>query len=235
MIVAAHQPNFLPWLGFFDRMRQADLFVLVDHVQFERQNYQNRTLIKADTGPRWVTVPVEQASQGERIVDKKICRQRGGKYDWSRKTLLSLRQSYARAPHFKDYEKSLEAIFTSPWERLVDMNIALLDFARAALEIKTPVYRSSELGISGQKSDMVLNLCRAVGAKTYIAGLGGSKGYLDEAAFKAAGIAVSWQKFEHPVYPQEPSSAPFARGLSVVDLLVNCGPSSAKVVSGGAA
>src|SRR5207237_5691820 len=84
MIVSAHQPNFMPWLGFFDKMRKADLFVLVDHVQFERQNYQNRTRIKTGEGPRWLTVPVNQRSRNELILEKTIDNSRDGRLRWGR-------------------------------------------------------------------------------------------------------------------------------------------------------
>jgi hypothetical protein len=234
MIVAAHQPNFLPWLGFFDRMRQADLFVIVDHVQFERQNYQNRVLIKTDAGPKWITVPVQQRGREETILEKRICPGEG-RHDWRRRLPRTLEQSYARAPHFKEFGARFLNLLAEPGESLAELNVRLIQEAMRALGIEKKIVRSSQLGITGLKSDMVLNLCKAVGAGVYLAGLGGSHEYLDLDAFKDAGIEVRWQRFEHPVYPQQPANAPFARGLSVFDLLVNCGPESADVLARGAA
>src|ERR1041385_3716341 len=143
MIVAAHQPNFLPWLGFFDRIRKADLFVLADHVQFERQNYQNRTLVNTWQGPRWLIVPVFQRSRSERIVDKLIDERPGDKH-WGRRAYLTLEFSYGRAPYFRDYAPTLQEILMARWDKLVELNLTLLDFCLDALEIRTPLVRSSE-------------------------------------------------------------------------------------------
>ncbi len=233
MIVAAHQPNFLPWLGFFDKLRRADVFVIVDHVQFERQNYQNRALIKTDDGPRWLTVPVEQRSREETILDKRLCAGQEGRNDWRRRARRALEQSYARAPHFRLLAGPFLETLAQPGESLVELNVRLIRLVMDALGIKTRLLRSSALGVTGAKSEMVLNLCRAVGADAYLAGEGGSRGYLDEAAFARAGVRVAWQGFSHPTYPQEPSRAPFAPGLSALDLLFNCGPESARILEAG--
>jgi hypothetical protein len=229
MILAAHQPNFLPWLGFFDRVQKADLFMLVDHIQFERQNYQNRTMINTHQGVQWITVPVFQRSQSERIIDKTID-ERNGRARWGRRIYRTLEYCYGRAPYFREYAPTLYEIFDARWEKLVDLNITLLQFCLEVLEIRTPLIRSSGLNITGQKSDMVLNLCRSVGADTYIAGLGGSRGYIDADAFSKAGVQVAWQEFTHPTYTQYPLTARFNKGLSVLDLLFACGPESRKVL-----
>jgi hypothetical protein len=228
MIVAAHQPNFIPWLGYFDKMRKADLFVSVDHVQMERQSYQNRTSIKTGEGSRFITVPVVQDSRDERIVDKRIDNSRDGRFRWSRKMLLTLKYAYQSAPHFSAHEAALAEIFETRWERLEELNHRLIEACRGALGIRTPMLRSSQMKISGAKSDMVLNMCREVGADVYLAGAGASKGYLDVAAFERAGIRVVWQDFQHPRYRQFPSSDVFIEKLSAIDLIFNCGPQSAE-------
>lgn len=234
MIVAAHQPHYLPWLGYFDRIRRAELFILLDHVQFERQNYQNRARIKAVDGPRWITVPVHQKSRDELILDKLVFNGADEKEHWGRKTYLLLEQTYARAPYFKAYAPALKSILVERrWEKLVDLNIALLKFCLDALQIKTPLVRSSQLKVSGAKSELVLNMCLASKASAYIAGMGASRRYLDLEAFKRAGVEVVWQEFVHPQYPQLPPGSPHQPGLSVVDLLFNCGPGSAAVLARG--
>jgi hypothetical protein len=110
--------------------------------------------------------------------------------------------------------------------------LTLLDFCLDALEIRTPLVRSSDLHVTGLKSDMVLNLCKAVGADVYLGGMGGSRGYLDVQAFERAGVQVVWQEFAHPGYPQVPSVGGFQKGLSVLDLLFNCGPAAKDVLRG---
>lgn len=231
MIVAAHQPNFLPWLGFFDKMASADLFVSVDHVQFERQGFQTRARVRTGEGPRWLTVPVVQASRQERISDKRVDNSRCGRSRWGRKMFLTLKYAYQGAPYFSMLEPSLLKILDHPWERLADLNHAFIELLRAGLDIRTPMVRSSELGVSGVRSEMVLDLCRRVGADVYLAGAGASKRYLDLPAFEKAGIKVRWQEFTHPVYPQHPPG-PFEERLAALDLLANCGPAAAGVLRG---
>jgi len=225
MIVTVHQPHYLPWLGYLHRMATADLFILLDHVQFDRGNYQNRTQIRMNDAPRWLTVPVVQRSQKERIVEKALDNSGEGSRHWSQIHYQTLRHAYREAACVNVYLRELRRISEARWDRLVDLNAAALEFLRAALNIRTPVVRSSELGADGAKSELILNLCRAVGADTLLAGLGGSRGYLDAATFAAAGVAIAHQSFTHPVYPQC-GAGEFTRGLSAVDLLFNCGDAS---------
>jgi hypothetical protein len=235
MIIAAHQPNYLPWLGFFDRVRRCDKFLILDHVQFERQNYQNRTRVRFDDGVRWLTVPVVQKSRDELILEKEIANDREGRLRWGRKQYSTLEQLYRSAPYFHLYAPELRALLDENWTKLIDLNLALLRFCLDALEIKTPLERTSEMGtIEGQKSQLVLNMCKAAGATAYLSGDGASRSYLDVAAFEKAGVEIIWQDFRHPDYPQRrPGSQP-VHGLTVLDLLFNCGPMSKVVLAGGA-
>ena len=175
MIVTIHQPHFLPWLGYLHRMAQADLFVVLDHVQFERANYQNRTRIRmqcgADCEARWLTVPLIQRSQKERIVDKEVDN-RLEDARWGPKLYATLRQAYREAPFRDLYAPALKKLFDTPWTRLVDLNLAFLELLREAFGIRTPLVRSSELGVQGAKSELVLALCRAVKADCFLGGLG---------------------------------------------------------------
>lgn len=235
MIVAAHQPNFMPWLGYFDKMRKADLFIVVDHVQMERQGFQNRTKIKTGEGPRWLTVPVVQASRDETIAEKRVDNSRDGRFRWGRKAMETLVHAYRGAPHFAAWEPALRSVFDAGWDRLAPLNEALIELCRDGLGIKTPLVRSSQLGTSGAKSEMVLNMCRAVGAEAYLAGSGASRGYLDVAAFERAGIRVLWQEFSHPRYVQRPPGAGFEERMTAFDLLFNCGPAAAEILAGAPA
>lgn len=232
MIVAVHQPHFLPWLGYLDRMRQADLFVVLDHVQFERRNYQNRTRILVDGRPQWITVPVQQHSQQERIIDKRLDNPPPGEARWWGPNLArTLRHAYRDAPFLEDYAADLCGILESRWERLADIDRASVDFLRDAFGIRTPLVMSSELDVPGTKSQLILNLCLAAGADTYLAGLGGSRHYLDRDAFAEAGVDIAWQAFEHPRYRQA-GGGEFVAGLSAVDLLFAEGPRSAALLAG---
>ncbi len=234
MIVAIHQPHFLPWLGYLHRMARVDLFVLLDHVQFERRNYQNRTMIRMNGEPRWLTVPVLQRSQKERIVDKEVDNRPDGAKAWGATHFATLRHAYGRAPFFAEYAGAFERLFARPWQRLAELNQASLDLLREAFGIRTPLARSSELAVEGARGELILNVCRAVGARTLISGLGGSRGYLDAGAFSRHGIAIRPHEFTHPEYAQC-GAAPFTRGLSAIDLLFNCGAASREVLLGAPA
>lgn len=231
MVVVIHQPHFLPWLGYLHRMAQADLFIVLDHVQFERSNYQNRTMIRIDDAVRWFTLPVLQRSHKERISEKLLENSGDGPRWWGPNHFSTLRHAYRDAPYFGLYAPQFKKLFSTRFERLVQMNEAALELLRDAFGIRTPLARSSELGVEGAKAELVLNLCRAVGADTLLAGFGGSRGYLREDEFARAGVRITWHKFNHPVYRQC-GSAPFAAGLSAIDLLFNCGPDSRAILLG---
>lgn len=233
MLVAIHQPHYLPWLGYLSRMACADLFVVLDHVQFERRNYQNRAQVRIDGEARWLTVPVEQRSREERIADKRIDHRLEGLRHWSRVHFLSLRHAYREAPHLQKYLDSIRAIYQARFEKLVDLNAALLDFLRDAFAIRTPLVRSSTLAPQGTKSELVLDICRRVGARALLVGLGASRAYLDREAFARAGVSLVLQEFSHPQYRQCGAS-PFTPGLSAIDLLLNCGPEARRILDSAA-
>lgn len=235
MIVAAHQPNFIPWLGYFDKMNKADLFITVDHVQMERQSFQNRARIKTGEGERCITVPVIQESRGERIMDKRIDNSRDGRFRWSRKMFLTLKYAYQSAPYYRAYEPVLREIFEAHWERLGDLNGHLIELCRGLLDIRTPMRASSSMKIKGAKTEMILNMCREAGADTYLSGRGASMGYMDLAAFERAGIRVLWQDFSHPRYKQYPACGSFIPNLAALDLIFNCGPRSPEIFRGAPA
>lgn len=232
MIVAAHQPNYLPWLGFFDKLRRCDKFLILDHVQFERQNFQNRTRVRFADEARWITVPVIQKSRDELIMDKQVANERDGRLRWGRKQFATLEQVYRSTPYFHLYAPALHSLLDGEWDKLIDLNLAMLRFCMDALEIRTPIVRTSEMGpLAGQKSELVLNMCRAAGATVYLSGAGASKNYLDVESFRAAGVEVRFQEFHHPDYPQGQRKT--LHGLTVLDLLFNCGPLSKVVLAGG--
>jgi WbqC-like protein len=229
MIVAIHQPHYLPWLGYLHRMAQVDLFILLDHVQFERRNHQNRNRIRLDGEAFWLTVPVVQRSQKERIVEKLV--DNASPRSWGPVHFSTLRHAYREAEHFGSYADALRKILDARWERLTDLNRAMLDLLRDAFDIRTPLARSSELGVDGAKSDLILNLCRAAGADTLLAGFGGSRAYLDAEGFAREGVRIRWHDFKHPTYKQC-GAQPFLPGLAAIDLLFNCGPQSRAILMG---
>jgi hypothetical protein len=222
------QPGYLPWLGFFDQLRRADVFVYYDDVQFDTHGWRNRNRIKTQTGPQWLTVPVRHSGVGRpRVMDVEI----DARTAWPRKHVESLRQAYARAPHVNPYLPQLAEVLERKWERLVDLDLAAVDVIRGWLGLDRRIVRSSELGIEGAQSERLVRICRHFGARTYYSGAA-ARSYLDVGLFDRHGIQVVWQEFAHPVYPQ--LHGDFVPYLSIVDLVFNCGAASPAVLEGRA-
>jgi hypothetical protein len=228
MIVGAHQPHYLPWLGYLDKLAKCDVFVVMDDLQYEAQNFQNRQRLKLADGPRWLTIPLRHGSITDRVLDKRIDNTgRGGRHHWQHRIWRTLEVHYGRAPHFARYAPELEDVHVRRWDWLVDLDLHILDLARKWLGITVPIVRASSLGLTGVKTDRILSLCDAVGAVSYLSGSGGSQGYLDTERLARAGIQTMWQRFPHPIYPQRYAGLGFISHLGFLDLLFNCGPDSA--------
>jgi hypothetical protein len=231
MIVAAHQPHYLPWLGYLDKLAKADLFVVMDDLQFVSRNFQHRQRLKLDRGPAWLTVPIQRGG-GDRIIDKQVPRSARTRHHWQHQHWRTLVTHYGAGRYFADYADALADVYTRPWTSLIDLNLHMLDLARCWLGIRTPILRSTQLGLVGTKTDRLIDLCKRVGARGYLSGRGGSSTYLDVEKIDRAGFSVVWQNFSHPVYPQRYAAAGFSSGLGFLDLLLNCGPASRSILFG---
>jgi len=228
MIVTIHQPEHLPWLGFFDKVRQADMFVMLDHVQFRKNYYQNRNRIRSADGAIWMTVPVLTKGHSSQAINQILINNQGSPR-WRGKCWTSLVQCYRNAPYWSSYGAEFERLYQKTWARLVELNEAVIRFLLDALSIKTRIIKSSEVNTEGNRGDLVLNICRQVGADVYLSGVSG-KEYLSYEKFAAAGIQLRFQQFHHPIYRQ--LYEPFIPCLSVIDLLFNYGPASMNVLRG---
>jgi hypothetical protein len=223
--VVVLQPGYLPWLGFFDQMRRADIFVYYDDVQFDRRGWRNRNRIKLPTGPHWLTVPVRQRGQQQLILDVEI----ETDAPWADKHLSTIRHFYAQAPYLKRYLPELEEMLKRPWQRLVELDIAVIQLMCDWLGLKRATVSSSELGIRGEQSQRLLDICLHLGASRYLTG-DAAKSYLDVELFARHNVEVQWHGYKHPVYPQQHGA--FIPYLSALDLLLNCGDRSAMILAG---
>jgi WbqC-like protein len=226
MILAAHQPAYLPWLGYLDKMAKADVFVVMDDLQYEAQNFQNRNRVKLNNGTSWLIVPLEKGAQSDRICDKRIQNNFSARHHWQRCSWVTLKTHYGRSPYFAMYADEIEILYSRRWERLIDLDMHVLELARRWFGITVPLLKSSSLELEGEKTDRIIDMCQKVGARTYLSGRGGSTSYLDVDRMKSAGISVIWQSFHHPVYPQRYPGLGFCSRLAFLDLLFNCGPDS---------
>lgn len=231
MIVTIQQPEHLPWLGFFHKMAHGDLFVLLDNVQYEKNNYQNRNRIRTGSsvdGWNWLTVPVlSKASSQQKIRDVQI---NNGDRRWRERIRRSIEHNYSRAPFFDHYAEILGDVYRNPeCGSLVDLNLNLIDFLAAELGVERPMIRASELNVSGSRSELLLSICRELGATDYLSGPGG-RNYLDESIFQNAGIVVEYHEFHHPEYKQV--YEPFVSNMSLIDLLFTHGSDGAGILFG---
>ena len=225
MIVSINQPAYLPWLGYFQRIAQSDIHVVLDHVQFEKNSFVNRNRVGAPSGPAWLTVPVQTAGRFGNLAIEALAID--GHQPWRRKHWATLRQAYGTAPFFAEHEPFFADVYGRDWARLTDLCTAVTGYLLSALGITTPLVRSSERACEGAKDELVLALCRATGATTYLSGALG-RSYLREELFADAGIAVTYQEYRHPVYPQPRD--PFEPFLATVDLLFLHGPASLEIL-----
>lgn len=223
MRVTIHQPEHLPWLGFFHKMAECDVYVLLDSVQFTKNNYQNRNrLIDRNGEVFWSTVPVRMAGHTEKLIaDMEL----DNAQPWPRKTWARIAGTYRSHPYFGALAPELESIFMSGHALLIDLNIQLIEFFRRQLGISVPIVRSSTMEVAGSRSELLLSICKNLGADTYLSGPSG-RDYLDGGLFLAAGVALDYHVFNHPTY-----AAPiFKPYLSTLDLLFNHGPGSREIL-----
>lgn len=223
-ILAAHQPQYLPWLGYFDKLAQADVFVLLDDVQFKKNEWQNRNRIKGPGGPQWITVPVRHRFP-QTIAEVEVRENE----PWRRKHLRALESNYGRAACFAEQMPLIAEVLERPWSHLAPLNIELVRRLAARLGIDTEIVLASSFAIREHPTLRLVDLCTALGADTYLSGAGGD--YLERERFAEAGIELRFQRYEHPTYAQLHDG--FEPYLSIVDLLMNCGAESYSIVRSG--
>jgi RimJ/RimL family protein N-acetyltransferase len=216
-LVAIHQPNFFPWLGFFDKLRCCDVFVLLDTVPFSKGSRINRSQVLVGGRPHWLTVPIRRSGIGEPIREMLIDDER----DWRSKLAKTLRQSYAQAPAFEGVMPLINELLGLRHERLAEYNEHAIRRLSAELGLSdATIVRASELGVEGRATHLLIDIVRAVGGSAYLAG-SGAGGYQEDELFDDAGLDLVYQRFEPPVYPQ-PVDEP-ELGLSMIDALMQCG------------
>ncbi len=224
MIVSVHQPQYLAWVGYFHKILKSDVFVFLDNVQYKEREYQNRNQIRTKNGVQWLTVPVLNSK--ERFIKiKEVCIDNS--QDWAGKHWKALYLNYNRSPFFKEYAGFFHDLYNQKWERLLDLNIYIIKGINKILNIDKVIYIESDLGIENTKTGRIVDICKKLGADTYLSGIGG-KAYLEEKLFTTAGLKLQYQQFKQLEYRQ--CYTPFIPNLSMVDLLFNCGLKTVKII-----
>jgi hypothetical protein len=223
MIAGIHQPQYLPWLGYFHKIAVSDVFILLDDVQFKKNEWQNRNRIRTPQGWQWLTVPVLH-DFGQKISEVQI----NNRIPWREAHLKALCLNYKKAPFFEACIPHFEDIYARDWQRLGELNIFIVRKLVGLLGIATPLLISSDLGVAAANTQRLIQLCRKAGADTYLSGVDG-KNYMDLDLCLSSGISVTVQEFRHPQYPQlwaGKNNQEFLSHMSIIDLLFNCGPES---------
>jgi hypothetical protein len=212
-------------MGYFEQIARADVFVFLDTVQFVARSWHSRNRLKATDGaPFWLTIPVAAHTQTARLMDIRIA---PSQPQWRTKHLRSIRAHLGSGPYFEDVFPQIEEWITREYEYLVDLNIAGIKMLSALLQLSPVFIRASELSLGGKRTQLLVSLCKQVGANRYYSSAG-SRAYMDEEAhlFAEAGIEIVYQAWQHPIYPQRDTG--FVSHLSVIDALINIGPQATR-------
>ena len=227
-IVSAHQPNFLPYLGFFDKMKQSDIFVIRDEVLFIKKEYHNRNQIRINSNDninnpqsKWVSVPVEDPDDCIMHVKIKKSSQQKNK-SWEKKFLQEIEASYRRAPYFTVFFSELQKIFNNSDDKLLELNMKIINFLKSAFNIRTQIILASQLNLKPEHyeksnaSEDIAKICEKLNADRYLSGSGG-KTYLNLEPFLKRSIKVEFQDYNHPVYPQHlPGFIPYMASIDAL-------------------
>jgi hypothetical protein len=224
LIVAIHQPNYIPWLGFFYKIAKSDIFIFLDDVQYTKNSFINRNKIKTSQGSIWLTLPVRNKGRfGQLIREVEL----NESVPWRKKHIKTLEANYSRSIYFLKYYDSIKNLYDISNGSLSILNITFIKYICAELGIKTKFINASEMKISGTSTNRLVDICMQLGADTYFSGFGGSK-YQEEEIFNKYGIKLQYSDFIHPVYTQ--LWGEFIPNLSIFDLLFNCGERSLEIL-----
>lgn len=224
MNVVVLQPAYIPWRGYFDQIRRADLFVFYDDVQYDKRSWRNRNQIKTSRGKIWLTIPVHsRGAQSQNIPINQI--KIVWDNPWNSDHLKSLKQSYSKAPYFEQYFPLLESFYSRNDEFLADFTIWLTIAITRRMGVNhTRFMRSSEIpGITGRKTDRLIQILQYVGARHYISGPS-ARSYIENEKFSEAGITLEFMEYNYPEYPQ--LYPPYDPHVTILDLLFMTGASA---------
>lgn len=226
MIVVGHQPQYIPHIAYFQKIAQGKILVYIDNVQFSKQSWQQRTLIKSTNRPLFLTIPVKKSGRSSQNINQTIIIDDG----WRKKHWKSITMSYSKTPFFLLYSDQLEEIYSKEWVILSDFTVTLTQFLikQIGLEFEE-VYLGSTLGIEGTKTDLLIDICKKTGSKIFLSGLG-AKAYVDEQKFLDAQLSHQFCKQFSTTYQQYGNN--FLGGMAAIDALFMYGPNTINLIRG---
>jgi len=225
MIISANQPYFAPFSGFFYKAFLSDVLIILDEIQFPHgTTWISRNRFKNDQGPLWLTIPIWKKGLGEQNINQVRSCYEGR---WPRKHLESFKSAYGNAPYLVDHLSFIEGLFASRWEKLIDLNLAIIRHLMNCLQIQTRLVLLSELRVKARGTQLLIEICKALGAPAFLA-QSQAKKYLEVDLFQKEGIELRFFRYTAPIYPQ--LWGDFLANLSTLDLLFNCGPKSREIL-----
>jgi hypothetical protein len=217
MVISVHQPNYIPWIGYFYKILKSDVFVFLDDVQYIRGGFINRNRIKTHQGVSWLTIPVDSKGKyGCSINDIKT----KDDLNWKENHLKNIEMNYKRSDYFDDFYSVFKDCLAKSCDKLSDLNIAIIKTICSLLNIKTEIILSSDLDIKEASTERIIRICKMLGADKYLSGTGGSN-YQDEKMFEDNSIELIYSNFHEKQYKQ--LWGDFTGSLSVIDYIFNCG------------
>jgi hypothetical protein len=225
MRITIHQPEFLPYLGFFQRLANADIFIILDDVGYEKNGFINRNKIKTQAGSTYITIPVLGRSPNKKINEVLIDNSK----NWQESLLDKIKISYSFSPFFNDYYPFLKDVLCEKWEKISDLDICLIENIIKFLDLTPKIEISSLHRFDGQRTERLVNICKKFNADTYLSGSAG-KDYIDLSLFEKSGIKVIFQEFSNREYSQLFPENGFLPYMSIMDLLFNEGKNSIKII-----
>lgn len=222
MRIAIHQPHYYPWLGYFHKIYNVDLFVVLDEVQFEKGSQMSRNRVLDNNGNiKYLTISIDSTD----FLQKKYSEIRTKDNDiWIQKQKNCLNNYFRKSKYKQEVNEVLDGYFSNGFQTVFEWTYESIRLMNQIFGITTPLVLQSQINYpkDSRRSDLVLEICKALGADEYYAGNGASVNYLDRSEFRSNGIEIIFQEFAHPVYHQLNSDC-FVPGLSVLDYMYNCG------------
>ena len=228
--VAIHQPNFFPWLGYFDKIVRSDVFVFFDDIQFPKKggSWSNRVKLLISGEAKWVTAPIERNYSGFRNINEMYFQED----NWREKFHNTLKTNYSKNPFYDETMEVIEPLIKNTEKNVADYNVhAIIEIARKLDLDISKIRKSSEFSFQESSNELLCAVTKGVGGNTYMCG-GGADGYQDEKIFKDLGLALIFQNFVHPIYFQRENEN-FTQGLSIIDAVMNLGWEEMKNSIGG--
>tara|TARA_B100001029_G_C15042479_1_gene444668 strand:- start:762 stop:1430 length:669 start_codon:yes stop_codon:yes gene_type:complete len=216
------QPGYLPWIPFFKRIQQSDIFVYLDDVEFSKNNFHNRNKIRTTNGEALLTVPVFHKGHSHDFISEiKI----NNEQNWKNKHWKTIEYSYNKAPFFKDLHHPLKQIYNKDWHNLSDLNISLIEIFKSYFNLKIETYKSSDFKINYDGNDKLVELCKILKCNKFIV-KPNTEHYHPISFFKKH--KISFEFFEYNIFEYDQIHSDFIEGLSILDLAMNCGPEALK-------